>query len=625
MIKEMSKLQIIGPRSLLDECIRALHALSVLHIETVPVESVTEGILKRLPLEVDKVKEKDFFERAFERIKNLLFLLTVPAAAAPAEIAPEKIKEFLEELRPVEDEVRALHARKEELTEELSGIEKYEKVLRGFAPVVSRLGGLKNFDILGLTMDRTRQDVLSLLEGELEKITSGKYEIYTRPVDEATLGVVIAYPKKFAERVRYLVLGEGINEIRLPGEYEDIALIEAITRMTRRKEEIPGLVGRVEGDIASLSTRWYGVVEGLRNALQDAIDEIGVLPYCAETKFCFVIEGWAPKDMTSAMKEEFGNLFKGKVLVRELEIKAEEEEIVPVYIKNPRWLKPFEVFIRAMPTPRYRSVDPTPYIALFFPAFFGLIVGDVGYGLIILALGLYLRRRFRERETLRDFFEILSVCGITAVIFGVLFGELFGDLGETLGIMHPILFDRMRALTTFMVLSLGIGFGHVVLGLLIGIVNYMHRGMAREAVGKFSYLVLVVSSVMLIGISMKYLPEGLMTPGLVVLVVSFVVLVAVEGLIGPLELVRAIGNILSYVRIMAVGTASVVMAVAANKVAGLTGSLFVGIIAALLIHLLNLFLSILSPTIQSMRLQYVEFLSKFYEGGGRRYEPFKKR
>jgi V/A-type H+-transporting ATPase subunit I len=194
-----------------------------------------------------------------------------------------------------------------------------------------------------------------------------------------------------------------------------------------------------------------------------------------------------------------------------------------------------------------------------------------------------------------------------------------------MGILHPIIFDRLKALKTFLVLTLGIGLGHVVLGLLIAIVNYFHRGKPREAVGKLSYLVLVVSFLLILGIALKYIPAGLMTPSLIVLVVSFVVLTAIEGIIGPLEVIRALGNILSYMRIMAVGTASVVMALVANKVAGLAGSLIVGIIAALLIHTLNIFLSILSPTIQSMRLQYVEFLSKFYEGGGRRYEPFKKR
>lgn len=639
MIKEMSKLQLVGSKSQLDECIRLLHAMAVVHLETAPVEFVEERrvetvpmepsedrrILKRLPLEKDKAEEKEFFEKARERVKNLLFLLKYrPARAVPR----DKVKGLLEEMAPVEERVKRLHASKETLDEELSSIDKYEKILRGFAPLISSLGGLKNFDIIGLTLERRRHDIIGLLEDEVKRITGGTYELYARAIDETTSGVIITYPRKYSGQIRYLILGEGINEIRLPGEYEAMSLAGAVTTMASRKSELPGLVKDLEDKLEAVSEKWYATLAGLSKAIEDELDEIGVLTYCAQTRFCFVIEGWAPREVMGSIKREFSRLFRGTVVVRELELKKEEEDIVPVYIKNPKWLRPFEVFMRALPAPRYRSVDPTPYIALFFPAFFGLIVGDVGYGAILFFLGLYLKKRFRKtlkEGALADIATIFTICGGSAVIFGVAFGELFGDLGERAGILHPLVFDRVRALKTFLILSLGIGVGHVVLGFVIAAVNYIHRGKPREAVGKLSYLLLIASFLTILGITFKYLPEGLLTPGVAALVLSFVLLIRIEGIIGPLEAIRALGNILSYMRIMAVGTASVVMALVANKIAGLTGSLVVGIIAAVLIHTLNVFLSILSPTIQSMRLQYVEFLSKFYEGGGRRYEPFKKR
>ncbi|HEY4706508.1 MAG TPA: V-type ATP synthase subunit I, partial [Thermodesulfobacteriota bacterium] len=122
-----------------------------------------------------------------------------------------------------------------------------------------------------------------------------------------------------------------------------------------------------------------------------------------------------------------------------------------------------------------------------------------------------------------------------------------------------------------------------------------------------------------------YASKGLLVYLAAILAVSFIAFVALEGMLGPIEFIEALGHIVSYVRIMAVGTASVVMALVANRIGGLSESLVAGVALAAVIHALNLVLSILSPSIQSMRLQYVEFFSKFYEGGGRRYRPFKSR
>src|SRR3990167_1946307 len=124
---------------------------------------------------------------------------------------------------------------------------------------------------------------------------------------------------------------------------------------------------------------------------------------------------------------------------------------------------------------KYTSIDPTPYIALFFPTFFGLILGDAGYGMIIFAVSLYLKRRFKGREFASNLASVFIISSLFAVVFGILFGEFFGDLGERLGFIHPVLFDRIEALQVFLILSVGIGVGHIALGLMLAIVNYAHR------------------------------------------------------------------------------------------------------------------------------------------------------
>ena len=121
----------------------------------------------------------------------------------------------------------------------------------------------------------------------------------------------------------------------------------------------------------------------------------------------------------------------------------------------------------------------------------------------------------------------------------------------------------------------------------------------------------------------RVLPHQLLTPMVVALLVAFPLLIIAEGLVAPVELLSTVGNILSYARIMALGTASVMLALVANKLAGAVGSVVVGVIFALLFHLINFGLALFSPTIQGLRLQYVEFFGRFYSPGGVQYRPFR--
>lgn len=626
MIKEMLKVQIIGPRALLDEAVRELHAAAVVHVETVPEKYLQESdFLSKLPIEREKLKEKEDLERYADRLRNFKALLPPPSSHRPVRVAIDEIDRYMGELQPFEERAKALRARKDGLIDELSVISKYEKLLRGFAPIVSRLGGLKNFDITGLTLEKTREDISSLLEAEVARVTEGMFSIHLRDIDEHTLGVVLTYPKVYAPQVKALLSGKAVSEMRLPDEYSEMTLIEALKLMGIRAAELPGLIDDVDGELYSISTVWYGAITAVARAIENALDEIGVLSYAVATRFAFIIEGWVPADVYGQLRERLSSLFNNRIHVRTLAISEEERESIPVYIKNPRLIRPFEVFLAALSTPKYGSVDPTPFVALFFPAFFGLIVADMGYGGLILALAVYLRHRFAGKRFFRDLATVFIVSGAAAIFFGFLFGEFFGDLGERAGLLHPILLNRIEALKTLIVVALAIGLVHVLLGITIGIVSHARRRDLKETAAKAVYLVLIVSFLILAGAMFGLVPKALVPWSAGVTAASFIALVVLEGMLGPIEFMEALGNIVSYVRLMAVGTASVVMAIVANRMGALADNMVLGVVIAGLMHVLNLLLSILSPSIQSMRLQYVEFFSKFYEGGGRVYRPFKKK
>ncbi|MES0490058.1 MAG: V-type ATPase 116kDa subunit family protein [Leptospirales bacterium] len=593
----------------------------MLHIEPVSLKGLDDNVT-HIPIEEEKLEKRTVLEQTFEKVKNLLFML--PAASEPLPLnGSETLDDVSLEVEYIDTKIHALFLEKEDLEEEIHHLKDYEQLLAGFVPIASELGGLKNYEIMGLTVDTKRTNVISLLEKEVDKITDGKYEIHTSPLNSTTTGLVLAVSLKEAAGVRRLFFGEGIQELKLPTEYEDQPLLKAISGMAKREKEASLRMIEVKNELNYIANEWQRKLEWAERESKNELDEIAALRHFAQTRYCFIIEGWIPVDSFPKVKKEMNLEYGDTVLVKELEFSDEDRVQAPVHIQNRRWIKPFEVFLRALPTPKYGTVDPTPLIAFFFPAFFGIIVGDMGYGLIIASLGLFMRYKLRNKEVMRDLMSVFVACGVSAFFFGLLFGELFGTLGEDLHLVHPLWFDRLKGIKSFLVISLGIGVGHVLFGILIGLYSKLKQKHFKEAGVKFLFLVLTVSFIVLMLALFKQIPTTVVTPVFSLFIAILITLIVLEGVLGIVEFVEAISNILSYVRIMAIGASSVILALVANKVGEAMGNIVIGIIVAALIHIMNIIISLMSPTIQSMRLQYVEFLGKFYEDGGKPYAPFK--
>jgi V/A-type H+-transporting ATPase subunit I len=356
-------------------------------------------------------------------------------------------------------------------------------------------------------------------------------------------------------------------------------------------------------------------------AIAHRLQALNALPLSGVTPHAFVLEGWVPADARRRLTERLHTDVGESVVVTEMSREEWQSEDAPVVLRNPRLLRPFEAVIALLPLPRYGTIDPTPFVAVFFPVFFGLILGDIGYGLVLAAMGLIIHRRSKPGTVLRSVSEIIGPCALFSIIAGFLFGEFFGDLGHRWFGLKPLAFDRGEAMVPFLLLAVAIGAVHIVVGLILGVVSAA-RDHPRQAVGRGAAAVAVVLIVLVLLAAVDVLPKAFFTPAAIGLLIAFPVLIFAEGIVAPIEFLSTLGNILSYARIMALGIASVMLAVVANRMVGMLGSAVVGVMFALLFHLVNFAIGMFSPTIHALRLHYVEFFGKFYSPGGVRYEPF---
>jgi V/A-type H+-transporting ATPase subunit I len=342
---------------------------------------------------------------------------------------------------------------------------------------------------------------------------------------------------------------------------------------------------------------------------------------CGGTHHAFVLDGWVPVDSVGALRVLIEQRFSGSVVVEQLTREEWQGAQAPVKLRNPRLFRPFELVLRILPLPRYGSIDPTPFVAIFLPIFFGLMLGDVAYGIVLAIIATVLHRHTTEGTLLRAASEVAGACALFTILFGVLFGELLGDFGHRMLGMRPLLFSREEALVPFLVLAVGLGVVHVLLGLLLDtIAAGLHS--PRRAAGRALTAVAVVLLVLALLALARVLPSALVTPAVIALVVVVIALIIIEGLIAPIELLSTVGRILSYARVMALGTASVMLAVVANRMVGALGSVLVGALFALVFHVINFAIGIFGPTIHALRLHYVEFFGTFYSPGGLAYRPF---
>ncbi|MHC5075348.1 MAG: V-type ATP synthase subunit I [Planctomycetota bacterium] len=359
------------------------------------------------------------------------------------------------------------------------------------------------------------------------------------------------------------------------------------------------------------------------------------------TEQTVLLEGWVKKENYGTMEAVVSDFGASSLQ----EMQAEEDENVPIEIENKQLFKPFEVITRLYGMPQRLEVDPTAFLAPFFAVFFGLCLTDAGYGLIILAISIFFIMKMQGDKKLM---WMLVICSIATVVAGALMGGWFGDaVQKFVPSLMPLRekmmwFDPMVYPLRFFTLSLILGYIQIMTGLLIAFIYALKRKNFVEAVcDRLSWLVLLNSILLFALAKTGKLPSNLGSMfGITALAAAAVIFLFSqrEGSIGArlgmgfynlFSALFYVGDVLSYLRLMALGLVTAGLAMAVNQISELAKSLpIIGIVVAIIIlvggHLFNLGINALGAFVHTLRLQYAEFFPKFFSGGGLPFNPLDK-
>jgi len=624
MIVRMAKIEIVGLKSLLQDVLA-----TVQHSGSVHIESECIGLVEvRKAKSVQKVAPdmNIFIERVFlqdfcDKVEKFFTQLPM-VAIRDSYLDPQPLIVSLNvSLDGHLQHCSELRSKQEDLRQELQSLRFFEQFMHRIGDIMTQLEKSPDLEYVAITL-RQEEDILPL-ERKLNASTGGLAEILTEPMEDGGIAGLIILKEGLAEQVRALLKDSRLPEYQVPEALQNGGYEQKIATVADQLLLLDEKINAIETDLRQLGERWGPWYLDAQHWAHNRLKLIQASFSVFESDLCFFVYGWMPENQIEPLQAELNRQYSGDVVLHVLETRREELDNVPVLLKNSGYFKPFEVFTQLLPLPSYASYDPTPFVAIFFPVFFGMILGDAGYGVLLAGVGL-LMRKISQGKLVKDIGFILLICSAYAIVFGLGYGEFIGKLGYQWFGLSPLIIDREEELLSTLMFAVAVGVGHILLGLLLSLVAKLKLRALKGALLSFLELVLISALVVLVAAWLQLVPTSFVKPVVIGILVLLPLVIFSGGLLAPLELLKHVGNIISYARIMAIGLTSVLLASIANQLSGLVGDVLLGVFVAVLIHLLNMVLGVFSPTVHALRLHYVEFFGKFIEHGGKPYDPLKK-
>ncbi|OPY38590.1 MAG: V-type ATP synthase subunit I [Methanoregula sp. PtaU1.Bin051] len=650
--KKMSRLLIVASKDQLAPITRALYRSRLFHIEDYVVDGREgyDGFVIGKPLEGASEASENLIK--VRSIANI-FAISADAIEPAGRQRQADLKSVIErELASIGNEVEGLTARRSLLEASIKENEQRISEITPFVEIpidLSLYSGYERFTVIAGHVTKN----VTIMEPAEFRIVKGKTSHF----------VVAVVPNANRSEVERQLAEAGFAAVQIPAE----------TGMPQaRIDDYKAKIAHAQAEIESINLNLDAIRQKHTNflvaceeVLKSDVEQAEAPLRFATTDQTFVAEGWVPADSVGGITESIMKATGNKAFVTELPIGA--HDIVPVEYNNPSFAKPSQFFMDIYSRPKYTEIDPTLMLSIIFPIFFGLILGDIGYGLILLVLCLALRKYIKGEEG-EYFLTIIRNASISSIFFGVLNSEF---LGFPMPWWPPFAFSRHLAaeggghgplIPELLIMSVWIGILHITLGRVLGMVNHARQDHGdhriKAVLANAGWLSVMWGVLLLIwsAIAMPLMPDLTWTPLVVsigglpmgvpginltmiiggIMILAGILFIARDSVLEVIELPTIISHVLSYARIVAVGLSSVAIAMVVNYIAigmliepQLTNLtifgvviIIAGIVVFLLGHALNTALGILGGGLHSIRLHYVEFFTKFYKGGGLKYNPF---
>jgi V/A-type H+-transporting ATPase subunit I len=638
MITPMSRIEIVCMRGTTRDVVAFVQDQGMVHLEDVPLVVLEDpGFLNPLQATQEEQRDQTQLERLNQDLLELAPLLSVKPprqdidkaaaglAAQERELWERQVRDWNRLLRPLA-RGRVNHA------DNVAVINQYVDMLSALAPQLDkrdfRLGVGARFVVIP---SADKNDAAALAELLKERLGPEVQFLHQRVQRKVTAGLVL-YPEAMDAAVETVLRESGVTPVDAPeapvkGMPFDAALAKLGDMRIAQQKQLVAAQEKLTEASCSEGARLLA----LKAIVGDMLQRHLASERMAGSELVTVIHGWVPSESLEDFRVVLEKRFGDGAMLAELPMENVSGESVPTRLENPKFFKPFELLLQLYQPPTYGGIDPSIWVGTSFILFYGFIIGDVFYGALFLVLALWLRSRFRDIPAVRDLGMILAYMGVSSMVFGVVFGEYEGNLLE--GYIPPLWGHRMSIILPLMKLSLVVGIVHVSGSLILGIreaARHGHRGHAMERVGMLTVLWGMIIAVL--G-QMAYLPAtGSLVVGLGLIVAGVATMFAglgVGALVPVIELTSLATNVLSYARLMALGLASAALADIGNKFMwdfAHEGGVYVavGVLINLCFQALNIAMGLFSPTLHSLRLNYVESLPKFYDPKGFSYKPFRK-
>ncbi len=461
---------------------------------------------------------------------------------------------------------------------------------------------------------------VAVVESNIRKMKV-EHEFITENAGKKEKLIFIAYEKN--RNIDEAFKNVKLEEIDLHATYIEGKPLNIIEKMSDARERNKKILEGIANELKEISVKEYSKLANTKEMLEIENSREEALQMFKKTGKAVVIEGWIPIKKEAELSRVVGHASEGRYAIEKL---SGKDELAPTYLNRPKIFKPFDFLMNFYSTPRSDEIDPTWIFIISFPIFYGLMLSDVGYGLLSLAFVTYVAKITNPEGLVHNTAKIWQLTSISAIIFGVLSNQYLGVGLNQYFIPWFHGFNWFSNVTSLIVITILFGIVQVCLGLMLGFFNNMKHGHRKHALAKlFSIGVVILGTVAIAGAFFGLFAANITIIAAVGAVLSIVGIVA-SNPGEATEITSLVTHPLSYSRIMGFGLASVIIGFLIDKafMPSLSQGPFIVlyIIIFLVLHFLNMILGIFEGAVQAVRLNFIEFYTKFYTGSGIKFNPF---